>query len=426
LFADGGDHAAGIVPYGARLPARSGPRRDEARQAQYAIIAAVKGWHAACLALPLWLAHPARAAEDLNGAARELARKTAVLAKAEPVTTAWRNLSSLGSPVLAQARGAFEAALREAGGRTGDQAGVEAQLTLSETQAEYLLVAEIRKGEERQVWIASWKRAANGLAAAPPAVLEKRLVWEQDEAILDVALAGDLVWVLSPSRLAAYRAGTPVYAVRITPPKPWPRDLRGRLRVNGANVQAYLPGMLCSGAANGGLVVECRSSDEMWTIESGTRSLLLAAFAANRDYFDGRVVTQTGMRKTVAPFYSAAEVEEGGRQMWLLAMVDGRTAIFDASFEAVGAIPSWGSDIAGTDARCGGRAAVLATRPGDGHEGDAVEAFAIVNRAASPVGVAVELPGRVTALWSGANVMAVVRNAATGKYQAYVLTIACS
>jgi len=378
------------------------------------------------LALPFWLAHPARAAEDLNGAARELARKTAVLAKAEPVTTAWRNLSSLGSPALAQARGAFEAALHEAGGRTGDQAALEAQITLSESQSEYLLVEEIRKGEERQVWIASWKRAANGSAAAPAALLEKRLLWEQEEAILDVAVTGDLIWVLSPSRLAAYRAGAPVHTVRIAASKPWPRDLRGRLRVNGANVQAYLPGMLCSGTANGGFVLECRSSDETWTIESGTRSLLLAAFAANRNYFDGRVVTQTGMRKTVAPFYSAAQVEEGGRQLWLLAMVDGRTAIFDASFEALGTIPSWGSDIAGTDARCGGRNAVLATRPGDGHEGDAVEAFAIVNRAASPIGAAVELPGPVTALWSGAGVVAVVRNRATGKYQAYALTIGCS
>jgi hypothetical protein len=426
LCFDGGDHAADIVPDGARLPARGRPRRDEDGQAQYAIIAAVKGWHAACLSLPFWLQHPARAAEDLNSAARELARKTAVVAKAEPVTTAWRNLSSLGSPVLAQARGAFEAALREAGGHTSDQtAGVEAQITLSESQAEYLLVEEIHKGDERQVWIASWKRGANGSAAAPVAVLEKRLVWEQDEQILDVAVAGDLIWVLSPSRLAAYRAGTQAYTARIAATKPWPRDLRGRLRVNGANIQADLPGTLCSGTANAVLALACRPSDEMWTIESGTRALLLAWFAATRDYFDGRVVTQAGVRRTVGPFYTAASVEDdGGRPMWLLAQVDGRTGMFDASLDAVGSIPTWGSDIAGTDARCGGRTVVLATRPGG--ERDAVEAFAIVNRAAAPIGAAVELPGPVTALWSGASVGAIVHNPATGKYQAYVLTIGCS
>src|SRR5262249_29965134 len=130
LSADGGDHDAGIVPDGARLPAWSRLRGYEVRSAQYAIIAAVKGWHAACLALPFWLAHPARAAEDLNSAARELARRTAILAKAEPVAVNWRNFSSLGSSVLAQARTAFEAALREAGGRTGDPAAFEAQITV--------------------------------------------------------------------------------------------------------------------------------------------------------------------------------------------------------------------------------------------------------------------------------------------------------
>jgi hypothetical protein len=426
LSPHGGDHAAGFVPDGARLPARSRFRNHEDRKAQYAIIAAVKGWHAACLALPFWLAHPALAAEDLSGAARELARKTAVLAKAEPVAANWRNLSSLGSPVLAQARAAFEAGLREAGGRTGDPPGVEAQITVSESQAEYLLVEEIRKGDERQVWIASWKRGANGPAAGPAAVLEKRLLWEQDEPILDVVAAGDLLWVLSPSHLAAFRAGAQVYTARIAPSRPWPRDPRGRLRVSGANVQANLPGTLCSGTANAILTLDCRPSDEMWTIESGTRALLLASFAPGRDYFDGRVVTQTGLRKSVAPFYSAAAVDDGGRQFWLLAMVDGRAQIFDAAFDVVGAIPSWGSDIAGSDARCGGRAAVLATRPGDARTGDAVEAFAIANRAATPIGVAVELPGPVTALWSGASIVVAVHNSATGKYQAYVLTIGCS
>jgi hypothetical protein len=390
------------------------------------MIAAVRGWHAACLALAVGTWHPARAADDLTSAARELARKTAGLAKTEPVTTSWRDLSSLGSLALAQARSIFEAAMREAGGRTGEQPGtVEAEITLSENQAEYMLVAEIRKGEERQVWIASWKRASTG-STAPAAVLDKRLVWEQEEQILDVALAGDLVWVLSPSRVAAHRAGAEVYSARIAASRPWPRDLRGRLRVNGGNVQINLPGVLCGGTAGASLTMDCKASDELWTIESGTRALLLAAFAAGRNYFDGRVVTQTGLRKTLAPFYSAAAADESGRQMWLLAMVDGRTAIFDGSLEAAGSIPSWGSDIAGLDARCGGRPVVLATRPGDGREGVAVEAFAIVNRAAVPLGVSVELPGAVTALWSGTNVVAIVRHAGTGKYQAYVLTMACS
>jgi len=38
-------------------------------------------------------------------------------------------------------------------------------------------------------------------------------------------------------------------------------------------------------------------------LESGSRALLLANFASTRNYFDGHVTTQTGQRKTVAPFF---------------------------------------------------------------------------------------------------------------------------
>ena len=49
----------------------------------------------------------------------------------------------------------FEVALRESGGRPSESGAVEARVTLSENQSQYLLVAEARKGDERQTWIAS-------------------------------------------------------------------------------------------------------------------------------------------------------------------------------------------------------------------------------------------------------------------------------
>jgi hypothetical protein len=119
-------------------------------------------------------------------------------------------------------------------------------------------------------------------------------------------------------------------------------------------------------------------------------------------------------------------VDERGKALWLLAMVDGRVRLFDESFEPAGDINAWGSDIVGTDARCAGGSQVLATRPG-GAEPDAVQAFAIVNRAAVPLGAPAEFPGPVTALWvSGqASALAVSKNITTGKYAAYLLTLVC-
>jgi hypothetical protein len=397
------------------------------------IIAAVKRWHAVLSAILFFIPAGATAADDRNGAARELARKTVAFAgKGEPVSVAWSAVSSLGSSELLLARNAFEAALREAGGRISEIAPLtETHLTLSENRTQYLLVEEVRKGDDRQVWIAAWRRIEPASAASPGVALEKKLVWEQDEQILDVAFPAGAMVVLSPSKVTQYSRQNGAWAAAaslpLSPVRPWPRDLRGHLRTNAASFQAYLPGMACSGAVEPALSLDCRQSEEPWVLESGSRAMLLGYFAAARNYFDGRVTTQAGVRKNVAPFYSAASAEEQGRTVWLLALVDGRTQVLDASLDPAGAIPSWGSDIAGTDAHCGGGSQVLATRPGDGAVTDALQAFSIVNRSATPLAPPVELPGPVTALWPSGrtSVVAIVNNLSTGRYEAYVITVSC-
>ena len=201
------------------------------------MIAAVKRWHAGLCALLFFIPPGAPAAEDLNGAARELAHQTATFAgPGEPVSVEYRNASSLGAAELGQARAAFEAALKEAGLRVSDVAPVaELRLTLSENQSQYLLVEEARKGDERQVWMAAWKRAEPAAAALPGMALDRKLVWEQEEQILDVAFPAAGMLVLSPSKVTLYTQSEngswePRQAVPLAPGKPWPRDLRGRLR----------------------------------------------------------------------------------------------------------------------------------------------------------------------------------------------------
>src|SRR5882724_7991617 len=108
---DGSHLAAGLLPPGADLPEGRTSHRDcgsrRAGQAQYAMIAAVKGWFAVLSALLLILPTDAQAADDLNGAARELARKTVAFAgRGETVAIAWRNLSSFNSSDLSQVRAA--------------------------------------------------------------------------------------------------------------------------------------------------------------------------------------------------------------------------------------------------------------------------------------------------------------------------------
>jgi hypothetical protein len=392
------------------------------------------GWFTILTALLFLLPTETQAADDPGAAARELGRKTSAFAgRGEAVTVVWRNLSGLPASDLAQARDAFESALRESGARVVEAGGTaEARVTLSESQSQYLLAAELRKGEERQTFIASWKRA-NGGAGGPlaPVTLERRLLWEQNDPILDAALTPDGMLVLSPAKLTLYaRHDSQIEerrSIAVAPARPWARDPRARLHLSGTAFKAFLPGTLCAGAVEPELTMECHASEEPWTLDSGSRAVLLASFASGRNYFDGRIVTQTGARKTVPPFFSAGAIEDQGRQYWLFSLVDGRTQIFDANFDPGSVINGWGSDLAATDARCGTGAQILATRAGDAHEPDSIRAYSIVNRTAVPLTPAVEVPGPVTALWSvnGISAVAVVHDLSTGRYVAFLVTVVC-
>jgi hypothetical protein len=396
------------------------------------MIAAVKRWHAVLSAL-LFLSPGAQAADDVGSAARELARKTAAFAgKGAAVAVTWRNISSLES-ATALARTAFEQGLQDSGARASEIAPVvEAHITISENASQFLLVEEASKGDERQVWIASWKRTETAATLPAGIALEKKLLWEQPEQILDVAFPPAGMLVLSPSNLTLYERNSAQWTVQrklpLSPAKPWPADLRGRLRLKGAAFQALLPGMQCDGATEPALSMDCHTSDEAWVLESGSRALLIAAFSSTRNFFDGRVTTQTGQRKVVAPFYSEASIESQGRTWWLLAGIDGKVRIYDAALDSAGTTTAqWGSDIAGTDAHCGSGSQVLATRAGDRGQPDAVQAFTIVDRAPQPLTEAAELPGPVLALWTygAASTTAVVHDLRTGKYAAYSVGVVC-
>jgi len=371
----------------------------------------------------------ALAAENLVDAAKDVVRRAAAFAGTrEPVSLSFRNSSSLPGAEAARIRRIVDTGLRDVGVRaTETAAAAEVRITVSENPADWLLVAEGRRGEERQVWISSWPRRDGG-TSLPAASLEKKLLWEAGEQILDVALLPDAMLVLTPAKLTLYSRRNNAWEAResatVTAPLRWPRDLRGRVRVSGPALQVFLPGVYCAGAWQPSLILDCKPGDEPWVLESGKQSMLLGTYAAARNYFDGRVVTQAGSRKSVSPFYTAAAVDDGGAALWLVAGVDGRTQLYDASFEPAGAVAGWGSDIAGTSARCGSGQQVIATRPDESSE--AVQAFSIVNRQPEPLSAPLAMPGPVTALWAaGTDAVVIARDAQTGQYVAYLLSISC-
>ena len=141
----------------------------------------------------------------MGSAARDLARTVAAAVAHEPVALSVKNLSALSAADAAEIRRVFESELRTAG-----QPAAEVRIAISENLTQFLLVAEIHRQGDREVLLESWPRTPASSAAAPQdkptrVTLEKKLVWEQDRPILDVAQWGDAILVLDATRVLLVR-----------------------------------------------------------------------------------------------------------------------------------------------------------------------------------------------------------------------------
>jgi len=326
------------------------------------------------------------AAETAADAAHELARRISGGAR-NPASLSLRNLSDLGTAEVTEVRRVLESDLRV---ETG--AADEIRVTISQNFAGYLLVAEMKRGEQRQVVMARWPRAAGLPKSGQPAVsVAKTPIATLPDPILD-AVRIDSDWLLlQPGRVALASGAGAAF-----PPLVLPRDPRGRLVVQAGSYLAYLPGVICSGAV-APPDARCREADEAWPV--GVRGY----FARGRNYFDGRL----NGSNSVPPFYTAAD--------GVFLRVDG------ANLSG-----AWGSDIAGV--KCGEASVVLATRPGNGGDKDAVGVYQIMERQAVEAGAPVEMPGPVTALWQldESSAVAVARDLGSGEYAAFRLAVTCS
>jgi len=318
-----------------------------------------------------------------------------------------------------------------------DQAAATVQISLSENLQNYVWAAEIHQGtNEPSVLIVATLRPNVPLASqdGPNLTLRKLQLWASDDPILDAAIingATTQLVVLYPGQIKLYRLQSDHWieqqALAITHSGPWPRDLRGRLVLRKDHLfDAYLPGLTCQSNAGAPLAVTCRASDDPWPV--GTDQFNLNAFfAPARNLFTGAVSPGIGKKTTVPAFYSAAPLPRDKYTLWLLAGVDGRIHLTDGINDQTAAKLDWGSDIASVHSTCGSGWQVLASAPGV-DSGDTVQAFELADREPLAAVPPVELPGGVTSLWSamdGNSAVAVVHNPENGKYEAYLLTIAC-
>jgi hypothetical protein len=351
--------------------------------------------------------------DTLDEAARNLARKVTVrlVAGEAPHVTA-RNLSTLGTREFGKARVAFEHGLRRAPRATARP--LEVVFTISQNTRELLLIAELQRNGDRIVEMIPYR--PEPVEHAAKIALDRRLLWEQENPMLDAAVLDDRLLILEPASLNLYArhgSGWELLNSRTLDPGLPVRDPRGRLQVSETAVTIGLPGVACRGTWTPTLDVHCESGDLDFPL-------------------GGEPVKLTAGRNTLASagwplFFSYGRIAEQPKPIYLLGEMDGRTHLYDAERRPAGVIDSWGSDFTVVENGCGAARDILVASAADRDANDSIAAFEIADRKPVQTSDPVEFPGPITALWPAPDgAIAVAHNLNSGRYAAYSIQIACS
>lgn len=252
------------------------------------------------------------------------------------------------------------------------------------------------------------------------AALALRTLIARRDPMLDVVESGDALMVLGPESVALYsRAdaidGAPaVSTAPITHMRPWPRDVRGSLRVDGARYDAFLPGVVCHGTLHP-LTTSCVDENAAWPVE-----LENAGVMPSRNYF----ATPEGLI-----FYAVAPLAPAQSPKWLVVDASGSLAFLDERRRVISRGEA-ADDVARLESGCSPLAFVVTvghTTPLSARDDVRLRS---VGAGTTLVDVdEVTFAGAVTALWArpGSRVaIAIVRHGDGTRYEAHQISVACA
>ena len=343
-------------------------------------------------------------ADTLDDAVRALARSIASqLLAGEVARLSERSLAPAFAAETSRAKNLLERALRQPS--SSSSTPVDMVVTATENARGPLLVVQIQKGQETLVQTASYTAAPAARTSRP--MLVSRVLWEQDEPILDLVLIDDEMLVLSASDVTRYRrapAGWERAESRPVPPAG--RDPRGRMMISGESITLFLPGGTCQGQWKSSLQSNCEETQKDFPLES-----------ENVRFTPGGNTLENSTDK----FYS---VTHAGN-VRLVAAVDGR--IHTSQGQQTFAWDGWGSDVVAISGGCATDPLVIASSANGRASADSLTPLEVTGPTPQTAGDPLPMPGPVTALWpSSGGALAVVRQLATGKYGAYNVTLDCS
>jgi len=350
--------------------------------------------------------------------ATDLAVKiAAALPAGGPAALSFVTIDGADQPDVRQLQTEIARALAARGVRVTENStaasNVRVRVSCSDNLRERACLADIQTGASRQAVAAT--RALDPRAERPPMVsLDVQPLFSQRAPILDAVVSGDRLVVLDPQALTRYQRSDagwqridaqPIVAARV-----WPRDVRGRVRIDGARIDVFLPGTICR--AGDGMRLACADERQPWPIGIDNTGV-----EANRNYF----YTPEGVA-----FFGAAPLSGDANARWLAAGQSGALLLLDEDRRSVATIAS-GDDVAALNAPCAGPV-VLVASSGRGDRPDTLRLFHVLHRQLVPAAAPVELPGRFTALWAvpGASVAtAVAQDAGAERYDAFQIRLAC-
>lgn len=407
---------------------------------------------AICAQAPSLWQHPAAA----------LAGKIANLLGPGQVHLSLQNLSSIPAAELPAIQKLLIEDLHAHGvTEGGTDSGNSVHVTLSESAAERLWVAEVVEGNDTQVAMVD---AGPATQAHPqtvrPLMLRRAPVFTSHSPVLATLETPNGLVVLEPDKITIYARSTggwrklqsfPAAQVQLA------RDPRGILRssADGQGFRAWLAGQYCTGALVGGSAagvwtVDCRKSDDPWLISAGDATqasaapgtvapalpyqlpygqtnalaaatppapMLRAFYDAARNYFTGVIIPSPAA--DIPPFYSAVFVPRpSGGEGLLIGDIDGKLQLLqNGALSSVEGGREWGSDLAAMRSHCNPQSQfetqIIASSSGEAVS-DSLRAYDLSALEAVPESEPLAMGGTITALWTtsdGEGLMAVVRTA---------------
>jgi hypothetical protein len=343
--------------------------------------------------------------------------------------------------VLVDAKEAIEAELRGRGFHIAqdDSYDLKIRFTLSRDNARWLWIADYENEGAHEVVIVPFERpnldVGSWLARAH---VDRQLVFSGNSEILDFACTGPQqskecgqVLVLYSDRVVLMSPEKNYPSANIGEENRPSRDLRGRLRLSGSEFEARIQDMNCPGNLGNVETTRCSASGGVWKFSGANGVATLTYITASQNWFSfvsaprlaGAAVKRDG-------FFSIAGLEINGEPGWVSSGTDGKARIFTIkNLDILGTAPGWGSEIATVKTNCGNGWQILATRPRDRTEADAITVYEWTGAEFRALADPLEMDGSVVVLWAaedGGPARAVVHNLKTGNYEAYLLKVGCS